>query len=79
MPKDFLATVDKYKPFVKVIPMSKWHLYSEFKNGEPVGGRITFVWLFGMVGVFVLVACLYQLHEPKHSTIGKEKQRSGRT
>ena len=59
VPKDFLATVDKYKPFVKVIPMSKWHLYSEFKNGEPIGGRITFVWLFGMVGGFVLLlACI---------------------
>ena len=59
MPKDYLATVDKYKPFAKVIPMSKWHLYSEFENGEPVGGRITFVWLFGMVGAFVLLlACI---------------------
>ena len=59
MPKDYLATVDRYKPFIKAIPMSKWHLYSEFKNGEPVGGRITFVWLFGIVGVFVLLlACI---------------------
>jgi hypothetical protein len=59
MPEDFLATVDKYKPFAKVIPMSKWHLYSEIKDGEPVGGRITFVWLFGVVGMFVLLlACI---------------------
>jgi putative ABC transport system permease protein len=59
MPKDFLATVDRYKPFVKLIPMSKWHLYSEFKDGEPAGGRITFVWMFGIVGVFVLLlACI---------------------
>lgn len=59
MPKDFLATVDKYKPFVKVIPMSTWHLYSEFEGGEPTGGRITFVWLFGIVGAFVLLlACI---------------------
>lgn len=59
MPKDYLATVDKYKPFVKLIPMSKWHLYSEIKGGEPAGGRITFVWLFGIVGVFVLLlACI---------------------
>jgi ABC-type antimicrobial peptide transport system permease subunit len=40
-------------------PMSKWHLYSEFKNGENVGGRIEFVWLFGIIGVFVLLlACI---------------------
>jgi ABC-type antimicrobial peptide transport system permease subunit len=39
--------------------MSKWHLHSEFKNGINVGGRIEFVWLFGIIGVFVLMlACI---------------------
>jgi putative ABC transport system permease protein len=59
LPKDFLKEIDKYKPFAQVIPMSTWHLYSEFKDGKPAGGRITFVWLFGIVGVFVLLlACI---------------------
>jgi hypothetical protein len=40
-------------------PMSRWHLYSEWKDGENVGGRIQFVWLFGIIGVFVLLlACI---------------------
>ncbi len=40
-------------------PMDKWHLYSEFKNGINTGGRIQFVWLFGIIGVFVLLlACI---------------------
>lgn len=40
-------------------PMDKWHLYSEFKNGRPVGGIIQFVWLFAVIGVFVLLlACI---------------------
>lgn len=40
-------------------PMSKWHLYSEFKGGINTGGRITYVWLFGMIGVFILLlACI---------------------
>ncbi|MEP7373255.1 MAG: FtsX-like permease family protein [Chitinophagaceae bacterium] len=40
-------------------PMDKWHLFSEFKNGKQVGGRIQFVWLFGIVGAFVLfLACI---------------------
>ncbi len=40
-------------------PMSKWHLYSEWKNGEQAGGRIQFVWLFGIIGSFVLLlACI---------------------
>ncbi len=40
-------------------PMSRWHLYSEWKNGVNVGGRIQFVWLFSIIGVFVLLlACI---------------------
>ncbi len=40
-------------------PMNNWHLYSEFKNGKQVGGAIQFVWLFGIVGIFVLfLACI---------------------
>jgi predicted permease len=40
-------------------PMDKWHLYSEFKNGVNTGGRIQFVWMFGIIGVFVLLlACI---------------------
>jgi ABC-type antimicrobial peptide transport system permease subunit len=40
-------------------PMKNWYLYSEFKNGFPAGGRITFVWLFGIIGAIVLLlACI---------------------
>jgi putative ABC transport system permease protein len=49
----------KYKPEVFLFPMSRWHLYSEFKEGKNVGGRIEFVWMFGIIGVFVLLlACI---------------------
>lgn len=49
----------RYKPEVFLHAMSKWHLYSEFKEGKNVGGRIEFVWLFGIIGVFVLLlACI---------------------
>ena len=42
-----------------VQPMDNWHLYSDFKDGHPNGGRIRFVWLFGIIGVFVLLlACI---------------------
>ncbi|AYQ36496.1 ABC transporter permease [Runella sp. SP2] len=58
-----LKKVDKeaasYKPELFLQPMSQWHLYSEFKNGKNTGGRIEFVWLFGIIGVFVLLlACI---------------------
>jgi len=59
LPDDLIAYRDKYKPFLQVVPMSTWHLYSEFEDGKPAGGRITFVWLFGIIGTFVLIlACI---------------------
>jgi len=49
----------KYKPVMFLQPMSKWHLYSEFKSGVNTGGAIQYVWLFGIIGVFVLLlACI---------------------
>jgi putative ABC transport system permease protein len=40
-------------------PMKNWHLYADFKNGVNAGGRIQYVWLFGIVGLFVLLlACI---------------------
>ena len=59
VPEDFFKTIEKYQPFVQLIPMSTWHLYSEFEKGKPAGGRITFVWLFAVIGIFVLLlACI---------------------
>lgn len=49
----------RYKPEVFLHPMSKWHLYSDFKNGVNTGGRIDNVWLFATIGIFVLIlACI---------------------
>jgi hypothetical protein len=48
-----------FKPVIFLQPMSKWHLFAEFKNGVNIGGRIEFVWLFGIIGFFVLLlACI---------------------
>ena len=59
VPADFFKMIERNKPFVQLVPMSTWHLYSEFKNGKPAEGRITYVWLFGIVGIFVLLlACI---------------------
>ena len=42
-----------------VFPMNKWRLYSDFKNGKPDGGKIQFIWLFLIIGIFVLLlACI---------------------
>jgi putative ABC transport system permease protein len=54
-------TVDdrKFKPAIFLQPMSKWHLYEEFKNGVNTGGAIQYVRLFAIIGIFVLLlACI---------------------
>lgn len=60
--KDARMTRDNppgYKPEFFLQPMDRWHLYSDFKNGVNIGGLIQFVWLFGIIGVFVLLlACI---------------------
>jgi ABC-type antimicrobial peptide transport system permease subunit len=39
--------------------LKDWHLYDRFENGVPAGGAITFVWMFGTIGFFVLLlACI---------------------
>jgi putative ABC transport system permease protein len=49
----------KYKWIVFLQPMSKWNLYNEFRDGVNKGGKIQYVWLFGIIGVFVLLlACI---------------------
>jgi putative ABC transport system permease protein len=48
-----------YKPEVFLQPMSRWHLFSEFKGNVNTGGDIQYVWLFGTIGFFVLLlACI---------------------
>jgi hypothetical protein len=48
-----------YHPELFLFPMSRWHLYGEFRDGVNTGGPITFVRLFGVIGGFVLVlACI---------------------
>ena len=49
----------RYKAVVFLHPMSKWRLYSDFKEGVNTGGRIDNVWLFSITGIFVLLlACI---------------------
>lgn len=53
------ADMKEIKPEGLLFPMKKWHLYAEFKDGRNIGGKIQLVWMFGLVGVFVLfLACI---------------------
>jgi ABC-type antimicrobial peptide transport system permease subunit len=40
-------------------PMNRWHLYSDYKEGQLQNGPVQFVWFIGAIGVFVvLLACI---------------------
>ena len=42
-----------------LFPISKWHLYSKFENGINTGGRIEYVKIFSIIGIFILLlACI---------------------
>ena len=48
-----------FNPEIFLHPMHDWHLRSAWKEGVNIGGRIQMVWLFGIIGVFVLLlACI---------------------
>ncbi|MDP5082470.1 MAG: FtsX-like permease family protein, partial [Winogradskyella sp.] len=49
----------QFNPQLMLLPMKDWHLRSNFENGLQTGGRIDNVWMFGIIGAFVLLlACI---------------------
>ncbi|WP_447642095.1 MULTISPECIES: ABC transporter permease [Chitinophagaceae] len=48
-----------FKPAMFLHPMKDWYLKNHFENGKQTSGQIDYVWMFGIVGVFVLLlACI---------------------
>lgn len=57
--KDLNEDTAEYNPQIFLHPMSDWYLRGNFEQGVQVGGRIKYVWLFGIIGAFVLLlACI---------------------
>jgi ABC-type antimicrobial peptide transport system permease subunit len=49
----------EFNPQMFLFPMNEWYLRSNFENGIQIGGRIENVWLFGIIGFFILLlACI---------------------
>lgn len=49
----------EFNPQVFLFPMKDWYLRGDFENGIQSGGRVENVWLFGIIGLFVLLlACI---------------------
>jgi len=47
------------KSFVTLQPLLRWHLYSNYKNGEDKAGFLEYVRMFSIIGILVLlIACI---------------------
>lgn len=62
----------QYKATMIMQPMNDWHLRSKYENGVQAGGRIENVWLFGIIGLFVLI--LASINFMNLSTARSEKR-----
>ena len=57
--KNASSETAQFNPELFLLPMKDWYLRSEFENGVQSGGRIENVWLFGIIGLFILLlACI---------------------
>jgi len=63
---------DKFDPRLFIFPMNDWYLHSDFDNGIQIGGRIDTIWLFGIIGLFVLI--LASINFMNLSTARSEKR-----
>ena len=58
-------------------PYSEAYLYSytQYENGEPKGGRIEYLWLFSIIGVFILgIACINFMNLSTAKASGRIKE-----
>ncbi|MET4081817.1 putative ABC transport system permease protein [Pedobacter sp. UYP30] len=51
--------INAMSSYVTLQPMERWHLYSNYINGKDTAGFLTYVNMFSIIGIFVLIiACI---------------------
>lgn len=59
LPAFIQQKADWDKISVELFPFSNMYLYSDYENGQQVGGRIQYVQLFSLIALFILIiACI---------------------
>lgn len=58
-------------------PMSKWRLYSDFKDGKNIGGMIEYVRLFTIIAIIVLLIACVNFMNLSTARSEKEQKKSG--
>ncbi|MCH5718652.1 ABC transporter permease [Niabella hibiscisoli] len=71
----------RFKSRIFLHPMKDWHLRSSYKEGVQSGGQIEYVWMFAIIGAFVLLlACINFMNlstarsEKEQKKLGSGKQ-----
>lgn len=63
------------KPEIILHPLKDWRLYSDFKNGKSVGGYIDYVYMFGSIGILVLlIACINFMNLSTARSVKRSKE-----
>jgi putative ABC transport system permease protein len=68
----FQVTKDESNPQIFLYAMADWHLYPDFVNGKMIGSGLENIWMFGLIGIFVLL--LASINFMNLSTARSEKR-----
>ncbi len=53
------GNINAMSSYVTLQPMERWHLYSNYVNGKDTGGFLTYVRMFSIIGLLILIiACI---------------------
>lgn len=71
----YIKPTNSYKVELGMQRFGDSYLYSEFKNGEPTGGRIEYVQLFSIIAIFILIiACINFMNLSTARSVTRSKE-----